>query len=127
MSSSPVTRTTSERSISSKIWSYVFGDEYESMPLRSDVDALGIEWKNDGIAFVTNSMYFVPVGSSGFSAARVCASDPSTYANVSQPFMKNIWYFPLTHLPMRASARTFCPRPAWPLYAMMSAVGVSAS
>ena len=41
-------------------------------------DAFGIELKKLGIAFVTNSIYFVPVGSSGFSAARVCASEPST-------------------------------------------------
>ena len=34
----------------------------------------------------------------GVQRARVCASEPSTYANVSQPFMKTIWYLPATEL-----------------------------
>ena len=43
------------------------------VPLAPDID-----WKCEGIAFVMNSMYFVPPGSSPLTDERVCASEPST-------------------------------------------------
>ena len=42
------------------------------------VEAADIDAKKDGIALVTNSMYFVPLASSSLIAARVWASEPST-------------------------------------------------
>jgi hypothetical protein len=41
--------------------------------------------------------------------------------------MNSMRYLPGTNVPRFASARTFCPRPAWPLYAMMSAAAESVS
>ncbi len=64
---------------------------------------------------LTMSMYFQPVVSSALSALCACDSEPSMYANVSQPFMNTTTYWPATHLPAALSARMFEPRPAWPL------------
>lgn len=77
------------------------------MPLTRAVEARAFDWKYEGIALVTMSMYFVPPASSGLSAARFCASEPSTDANVSHPFMNSMSFLPGTNRPRFASARTF--------------------
>src|SRR5262249_40920942 len=112
---SPVTITICELSTFAKICSYVCGLSYDRKPLNIAIASPAIDAKNAGMPLLTMSMYFQPVVSSELIDLCACDSEPSMYANVSQPFMNTTTYCPATHWPAEASARMFEPRPAWPL------------
>ena len=83
--------------------------------------------KKLGIAFVTNSMYFVRSGRLRLSVERASARARRRRTRRCLPFMKKIWYYSSPSGPLLPRARTFWPSRRGPLYAMTSALSVKGS